>query len=183
MTKLIDPRIADILRQRRALGVEIAKTPTLRAQSVDLPGVGTAPDPNPAKSVMGTPPSSPVSDTELAALLDGVLPQIDGLIRKAIADIKSDGRLTMAEALALVPEIRNIISLVVGEMLPQIKGQSAYNLVALLISVLVQQYVAPYLPPILRGYLTPQAIRVGLSGLQSAYDTWVKPRLSQGGTP
>ena len=36
---------------------------------------------------------------ELAALLARVLPQVDALVRQAIGNIRSDGRLTMAEAL------------------------------------------------------------------------------------
>ena len=83
------------------------------------------------------------------------------------------------EALALVPEIRNIVSLVVGEFLPQIKGSSAYDLVSLVLAVLVQQYVSPRLPAVLRPYLTAQAIRSAINGLQWAYDNWVKPRLKK----
>lgn len=170
----IDPRIAEILRQKAEKNIIIRKTetPRLRPQNIEAPAV---PDPVPLPSV--PPVSVPVDDAELVALLDGVLPRLDALIRQAIADVRSDGKLTWAEALALVPEIRNLTSLVVGEMLPQIKGTSAYALVTLVLAVLVRQYVSPHLPAVLRPYLTVQAIRAAIDGLQRAYDNWVKPRL------
>lgn len=168
----IDPRIAEILRQRAAQQITIQKTEQPRLRTQALPD---SPDPVPAPTQ--PPVTSTVGDAELAALLDGALPRIDLLIRKAISDVRSDGKLTMIEAAALVPEIRNITSLVVADILPQIKGRSAYDLVSLLLAVLVRQYVSPFLPAILRPYLTVQAIRVAINGLQSAYDNWVRPRL------
>lgn len=161
----IDPRIAEILRQKAAKSITIKKT---EAANVRL---------NPQSALPSTPIETPVADDELAALLDGVLPRLDALIRKAIADVRSDGKLTWAEALALVPEIRNLTSLVVGDMLPQIKGTSAYDLVTLVLAMLVRQYVTPRLPVFLRQYLTLQAIRTAINGLQHAYDTFIRPRL------
>lgn len=168
----IDPRIAEILRQRAEQGVNIRETtpprpaPQATAQSIPFPTDPAAP----AQTTV-------LPDEDLAALLDGILPRIDALIRAAVRDVRSDGRLTMAEALALAPEIRNIVSQVVGEMLPQIKGQSAADLVSLVLAVLIREYVSPHLPAFLRGYLTTQVIRAMIAGLQRAYEMWIRPKL------
>ncbi|WP_135230528.1 hypothetical protein [Deinococcus fonticola] len=163
----IDPRIAEILRQKAQKGIAIQKTevPRLRPQAAEAPT-----DPVPPREI-------PVGTPELSGMLVDVLSIADTLIRRAIDAVRSDGRLTMVEALALVPDIRNIVSEVVGRLLPEIKGQSAYDLVSLVLAVLVQQYVSPHLPALLRPYLTARAIRTAINGLQWAYDTWVKPRL------
>ena len=163
----VDPRIAEILRQRAQQGVAITRTAQVRAQST--PAV-------PQLDLPATPAETPLDDSELAALLDGVLPRIDALIRQTISDVRSDGKLSMAEALALAPEVRNIVSLVVAQMLPQIKGTSARELVILVLSVLLRQYVSPHLPAVLRPYLTAQTLRVLVRGLEWAYQNWVKPR-------
>lgn len=171
MTQHIDPRILDILRRRAEQAITIVRTeaPRLRPQgvpSLDAPATET-----------------PMSDGELGLALALVLPRIDALVRRAITDIRSDGRLTWAEALALAPELRNIVSLVIAEVLPDIKGTSAYDLVALVTATLIAQYVAPRLPAALRPYLTAQAIRTAIKGLQFAYDNWVRPRLQKAPTP
>ncbi|SMB85642.1 hypothetical protein [Deinococcus hopiensis] len=181
----VDPRIAEILRQRAEQGVTITKTetPTLRPQSAPTPTVkpeSTASALPPLQMPSLNPPPSvetPMDDGELSALLDGVLPHIDALVRKAINDVRADGRLSMAEALALAPEVRNIISLVIGQMLPQIKGTSARELVILVLAVLLRQYISPYLPALVRPYLTAQTLRVLVRGLEAAYISWIKPRL------
>ncbi|SMB81782.1 hypothetical protein SAMN00790413_04719 [Deinococcus hopiensis KR-140] len=64
----------------------------------------------------------------------------------------------MAEALALAPEVRNIVLLVIGRMLPHIKGTSAHELVILVLAVLLRQYIGPY-PPALGP--TPRHRRCG----------------------
>ncbi|WP_034382952.1 hypothetical protein [Deinococcus sp. YIM 77859] len=168
----VDPRIAEILRQRAQQGVTITRTAQVRAQST--PTV-------PQLDLPTTPAEVPLDDSELAALLDGILPRIDALVRQAITNIRGDGRLSLAEALALAPEIRNIVSLVVGEMLPQVKGTSARELVILVLSVLLRQYVSPHLPALVRPYLTAQTLRTLVRGLEWAYDQWVRPRLRGSG--
>lgn len=165
----IDPRIAEILRQRAEQQVVIRETKP--APPVPPVAVQSIPAPTPGSQTAVLP------DEDLAALLDGILPRIDATIRATIRDVRSDGRLTMAEALALAPEIRNIVSQVVGEMLPQIKGQSAADLVALVLAVLIREYVSPHLPAFLRGYLTTQVIRAMIAGLQRAYEMWIRPKL------
>ena len=183
----IDPRIAAILRQRAEQAIAISKT-TVRPVPVTAPQVPAAPQPAapapqpvPQPQVRGIDPDpvveTPVSDAELAGLLARILPQIDALVREAISNIRSDGRLTMAEALALAPEIRNIVSAVIAQGLPQIKGRSAYDLVVLVLAQLLAQYVNPALPPFLRPYLTAATLKAVVSGLEFAYRTWVKPRL------
>ncbi|SMB86501.1 hypothetical protein [Deinococcus hopiensis] len=181
----IDPRIAEILRRRAEQGVTITKTetPTLRPQSVPTPTVrpqSTASAPPPIQMPSLNPPlpiETPMDDGELAALLDGVLPRIDTLVRQAINDVHNNGRLSMAEALSLAPEVRNIVSLVIGQMLPQIKGTSARELVILVLAVLLRQYISPYLPALVRPYFTAQTLRVLVRGLEAAYVSWIKPRL------
>ena len=167
----IDPRIAAILRQRAEQAIIISKA-------------APRPVPTPAPQVRGIDPDpvveTPVSDTELAGLLARILPQIDALVRQAIGNIRNDGKLTMAEALALAPEIRNIVSAVVAQGLPQIKGRSAYDLVVLVLAQLIGQYVAPSLPAVVRPYLTAATLKAVVRGLQFAYDTWVRPRLGKG---
>lgn len=182
----IDPRIAEILRQRAQQGVTIRETrpaPAPRPAPVPDPagqGQGEAvvfPPYTPTPSVQ--PQTAVLPDEDLAAQLARVLPRIDAIIRRTVADVRSDGRLSMVEALALAPEIRNIVSQVIGEMLPQIKGQSAADLVALVLAVLVQQYVSPHLPAFVRGYVTTQLIKTLIAGLQRAYEQWVKPKLQR----
>lgn len=196
----IDPRIAEILRQRAQKGVTIRETrPAPAPRPVPLPAgpaptVRPVPLPDPGLQGQGEavpfPPYTPtpsvqpqvvvLSDEALAGQLALVLPRIDALIRRAISNIQSDGHLSMAEAIALAPEVRNIVSQVIGEMLPQIKGQSAADLVALVLAVLIQQYISPRLPVFLRGMITTQLIRTMIATLQHAYETWVKPRLQTG---
>ena len=182
----IDPRIAEILRRRAQQGIVITRTetPAIRPQTVPA-APPTAQSPAPSVPGVDAPPvpvEVPLDDSELAALLDGVLPRIDALIRQTISDVRSDGKLSMAEALALAPEVRNIVSLVVAQMLPQIKGTSARELVILVLSVLLRQYVSPHLPAVLRPYLTAQTLRVLVRGLEWAYQNWVKPRLGRAAT-
>ncbi|SMB83080.1 hypothetical protein SAMN00790413_04252 [Deinococcus hopiensis KR-140] len=74
-----------------------------------------------------------------------MLPRIDALVQKAISNVRADGRPSMAEALALATEVRNIVSLVIGQMLPQIEGTSARKLLSLVLAVL-RQYNNPSLP-------------------------------------
>lgn len=171
----VDPRIAAILEQRRRQGVEIRRTIPATPLSVpaavpETPSVPTQTDP---------PATVPVTDTELAAILARLLPAADALIREAIAALRSDGRLTVAEALGLAPELRNIVAEVVGSLAPAIKGTSARELVILVMSALLVQYVSPYLPALLRPYLTAQTLRTLVGGLEYAYQTWVKPRLKK----
>lgn len=185
----IDPRIAAILRQRAEQAIIISKTaprpvPTTAPQVPAAPQpAAPAPRPVPQPQVRGldaTPMTeTPVSDAELAELLARILPQIDALVRQAIGNIRSDGKLTMAEALALAPEIRNIVSAVVAQGLPQIKDRSAYDLVVLVLAQLIGQYVAPSLPAVVRPYLTAATLKAVVRGLQFAYDTWVRPRLGK----
>jgi hypothetical protein len=170
----IDPRIAEILRRRAEQGVTITRTPT--PATMTAPRVPGAPI-EVTRTTTVTPQEAPVGDAELADLLGQVLPRIDALVRRAITDLRSDGRLTLVEALALAPEVRLIVSQVIGELLPEIKGTSARELVILVLSVLVQQYVSPYLPALLRPYLTAQLLRTLIAGLETAYQRWVKPRL------
>lgn len=177
----IDPRIADILRKRAEQGTVINKTITLPPRRVPP----LAPDLE-AQSVpsLDTPAQTwtaevPVSDTELAGLLAQVLGRADTLIRGLIAGIRSDGRLTLVEALSLAPDVRNIVSQVVGEVLPQIKGSSARELVILVLATLIQQYVSPHLPALVRPYLTAQTLRVLVSGLEHAYRNWIAPKLKK----
>ena len=172
----IDPRIADILRKRAEQGTVINKTVPVPPRRVPTP----APDLQ-AQSVpsLDTPAPTwtaevPVSDTELAGLLAQVLGRADTLIRGLIAGIRSDGRLTLVEALSLAPDVRNIVSQVVGEVLPQIKGSSAREL-----ATLIQQYVSPHLPALVRPYLTAQTLRVLVSGLEHAYRNWIAPKLKK----
>lgn len=47
----------------------------------------------------------------------------------------------------------------------------------LVLAQLLRPYLAPSLPTPLRGWLTTQTLRALIAGLQSAYDTWVKPKL------
>lgn len=172
----VDPRIAEILRRRAEQGVTITRTPT--PTTVPAPRVPGA-TVEVTRTTTVTPQEAPVGDAELADLLGQVLPRIDALVRRAITDLRSDGRLTLVEALALAPEVRLIVSQVIGE-LPEIKDTSARELVILVLSVLVQQYVSPYLPALLRPYLTAQLLRTLIAGLETAYQRWVKPRLSGG---
>lgn len=182
----IDPRIAEILRQRAQKGVTIRETrpaPAVRPVPLPDPGVQGQGEavPFPLPTSLTPPPQVVVlSDAALAGQLALVLPRIDALIRRAIADVKSDAHLSMTEAIALAPEVRNIVSQVIGEMLPNIKGQSAADLVALVLAVLIQQYISPRLPVFLRGMITTQLIKTMLATLQHAYETWVKPRLQTG---
>ena len=191
----IDPRIAEILRKRREQGTVIEKTvqvrptplptgPATTARPVPLP-TGTpasaAPVPLPSVSVpaLDTPATEtvPLDDNELAQGLALVLPATDALIRQVITAARSDGKLTWSEALLLAPEIRNIVSDVVARVLPQIKGTSARELVILVLAQLLGQYLAPYLPAPLRGWLTAQTLRTLMQGLEFADQTWVRPRL------
>lgn len=190
----IDPRIAEILRKRREQGTVIEKT--VQVRPVPLP-TGPATTARPVPLPTGTPSAAPVSlpsvsvpaldtpatetvplgDNELAQGLALVLPATDALIRQVITAARSDGRLTMAEALLLAPEIRTIVSDVVARVLPQIKGTSARELVILVLAQLLGQYLAPSLPVPLRGWLTAQTLRTLVQGLEFAYTTWVRPRL------
>lgn len=183
----IDPRIAEILRQRVEKGVTIRQTrpaPAPHPAPLPEPGLQGQGEAVPFPPYTSTPSVQPqmvvLSDEALAGQLALVLPRIDALIRRAVQDVRSDGRLSMAEALALAPEVRNIASQVIGETLPHIKGQSAADLVALVLAVLIQQYVSPHLPAFLRGYLTTQVIRAMIASLQRAYEMWVRPKLQVG---
>lgn len=186
----IDPRIAEILRKRREQGTVIEKTVAVQARPVPL-STGTpanaAPVPLPSVQVpaLDTPATEtvPLSDSELAQGLALVLPATDALIRQVITAARSDGKLTWSEALLLAPEIRNIVSDVVARVLPQIKGTSARELVILVLAQLLQQYLAPYLPAPLRGWLTAQTLRTLVQGLEFAYQTWVRPRLAKPAAP
>ena len=122
-------------------------------------------------------------DGELAESLALVLPATDALIRRAILALRSDGKLSWNEALALTPEIRNIVSEVVAKVLPEIKGVFARELVILVLAQLLGQYLAPSLPAPLRGWLTAQTLRTLVQGLEFAYQTWVRPRLGRSTTP
>lgn len=171
MTQHIDPRILDILRRRAEQAITIRRTdaprlPPLSVPSLDAPATET-----------------PMSDGELGLALALVLPRIDTLVRRAITDIRSDGRLTWAEALALAPELRNIASLVIAEVLPDVRGTSARELVILVTAALIGQYVAPRLPVVLRSYLTAATLRAVIRGLETAYQAWVRPRLHKAPTP
>ena len=162
----LDPRIAAILRQRAQQGITILQTKVQARTQATTPGLDI---PHVSETEVG--------DAELAALLARLLPQVDALVREAITHIRSDGRLTIAEALALAPEIRNIISMVVAQGLPQVKGRSAYDLVVLMVAEVLRQYVGPHLPAVVRPYLTAAILRLMAQGLQFAYDNWVKPQL------
>ena len=179
----IDPRIAAILRDRTAKGVTIQKTVPVQAQSTGAPPQwpGSVAVQVPALDSPAVPPTTtvPLNDGDLAEGLAQVLPAADALIRRAILAMRSDGKLSWNEALALAPEVRNIVSEVVAKLLPEIKGTSARELVILVLAQLLQQYLAPYLPAPLRGWLTAQTLRTLVQGLQFAYDTWVRPRLGQ----
>lgn len=193
----IDPRIAEILRKRREQGTVIEKT--VQVRPVPLP-TGPATTARPVPLPTGTPASAvlvplpgvpvpaldtpatetvPLGDNELAQGLALVLPATDALVRQVITAARSDGKLTWNEALLLAPEIRNIVSDVVARVLPQIKGTSARELVILVLAQLLGQYLAPYLPAPLRGWLTAQTLRTLVQGLEFAYQTWVRPRLDQ----
>jgi hypothetical protein len=182
LTMTIDPRIAEILRQRREQGVVIEQTLQVPRKStgatpswVPSGTFGTTPLQVPALDT--TTEITPLDDSELAKRLAIILPATDTLIRNAIAALKSDGKLTWLEALTFVPDIRNIVSEVVGKLVPEIKGTSARELVILVLAQLLQQYLSPYLPAPLRGWLTAQILCTLVAGLQSAYEIWVKPRL------
>ncbi|KQR33108.1 hypothetical protein [Deinococcus sp. Leaf326] len=198
----IDPRIAAILRDRAAKGVVIEKTVQVQTRPVPLPTgpvpttrpvplptgqsagtsggtFGTAPLPQvPALDTPAT-TTVPLSNSELVEPLANVLRECDRLIGKLLVAARSDGGLTMVEALTLAPEIRNIVSEVVGKLLPEIKGTSARELVILVLAQLLQQYLAPRLPLPLRGWLTAETLRSLVKGLEFAYTMWVKPRLSK----
>ena len=139
--------------------------------AVQVPALDSPPVPQTTTVALG--------DGELAEGLALVLPAADALIRRAIVDMRSDGKLSWNEALALAPEIRNIVSEVVAKVLPETKGTSARELVILVLAQLLGQYLAPSLPAPLRGWLTAQTLRALVQGLQFAYDTWVRPRLGQ----
>lgn len=197
----IDPRIAEILRQRREQGMTIEKTVAVQAQVQPRPlptgpvssvrptpfpsGAPTSVTPVPMPSVqvpaldVPATETAPLDDSELAERLAAILPAADRLIRRAILDIKSDGKLSWSEALLLAPEIRTIVSEVVGKLVPQIKGTSARELVILVLAQLLTQYVSPSLPAPLRGWLTAQTLRTLVQGLEYAYQTWVKPKLGK----
>lgn len=162
----LDPRIAEILRKRREQAIVIEQT----VQRQIAPG-----------SAQTTTETIPLDNSELAERLAEILPAADALIRSAILALRSDGRLTWLEALTLAPEVRNIVSEVVGKLVPEIKGASARELVILVLAQLLQQYLAPYLPALVRGWLTAQTLRTLIDGLQLAYATWVKPKLQKGG--
>jgi hypothetical protein len=202
----IDPRIAAILRDRATKGVIIQKTVQVQTRPVPLPAgpapttrpvplpsgqsAGTSggtfgtPVPLPQVPSLDTPATTtvPLSNSELVEPLAKVLQECDRLIGKLIVAARSDGGLTMIEALTLAPEIRNIVSEVVGRLLPEIKGTSARELVILMLAQLLQQYLAPRLPLPLRGWLTAETLRSLVKGLEFAYTTWVKPRLSKPAT-
>ena len=181
----IDPRIAAILRDRAAKGVTIQKTVQVQAQSTGAPPQWPGRVAAVQVLALDTPPvpqttTVPLGDGELAEGLAQVLPAADALIRRAILAMRSDGKLSWQEALALAPEVRNIVSEVVAKLLPEIKGTSARELVILVLAQLLQQYLAPYLPAPLRGWLTVQTLRTLVQGLEFAYTTWVKPKLQKG---
>jgi hypothetical protein len=178
----IDPRIAEILRTRREQGVVIAQTVQVPRKSTGATpswvptGIfGSTPLQVPALDT--TTEVAPLDDVALAERLAIILPAADGLIRKAVAAVRNDGKLTWMEALTLAPELRNIVSEVVGKVVPEIKGTSARELMILVLAQLLQQYLSPSLPAPLRGWLTAQMLRTLVAGLQSAYETWVKPKL------
>lgn len=178
----IDPRIAEILRTRREQGVVIAQTVQVPRKStgatpswVPTGTFGSTPLQVPALDT--TTEVAPLDDVALAERLAIILPAADGLIRKAVAAVRNDGKLTWMEALTLAPELRNIVSEVVGKVVPEIKGTSARELMILVLAQLLQQYLSPSLPAPLRGWLTAQMLRTLVAGLQSAYETWVKPKL------
>ncbi|KQR25567.1 hypothetical protein [Deinococcus sp. Leaf326] len=135
----IDPRIAEILRTRREQGVVIEQTVQVPRKSTGatpswVPNgtFGSAPLQVPALNT--TTEVTPLDDVALAERLALILPAADSLIRKTVAAVRNDGKLTWMEALTLAPELRNIVSEVVGQVVPEIKGTSARELVILVLA-------------------------------------------------
>jgi hypothetical protein len=176
LTMTIDPRIAEILRQRREQGVVIEQTLQVPRKSTSatpswVPGgtFGTTPLQVPALDT--TTEITPLDDSELAKRLAIILPATDTLIRNAIAALKSDGKLTWLFSAAIAPDIRNIVSEVVSKLAPEIKGTSARELVILILAQLQRQDLSPYPPAPLRGQLTAQTLRTLVAGVQRADET------------
>lgn len=67
-----------------------------------------------------------------------------------------------------------------GQACPRpLRGASARELVILVLAVLLRQYISPYLPALLRPYLTAQTLRTLVRGLEWTYQTWVRPQLER----
>lgn len=155
----VDPRIAEILAARRR--AETAPTVVITQQArVD------------AASGDVQPPLAYLTDEQLAALLDKLLPGITAGIQAALAAFKAR-KLSLTDALTLGTTIAAVVSTAVKDGAPLIRGQSARTLVIVIFSVLFDRHLAPLLPV----WLKPFAglVKAGvIRGLESLYQAVIK---------
>ncbi|OLV19521.1 hypothetical protein [Deinococcus marmoris] len=193
----IDPRITAILEARKTAGIVITKTLTpasipatppartggsigggFSAQSVGIPAAAPAPTPAPA------PVEVPVPDAELAVILTDVISAGEHLVKEVLAAF-GDRKLSIMEIADLATQVRNLISLAVGQAAPAIKGTSARDLVILVLPTFIVKYIIPHVPipawapSWLRSKITAGTISGLIKGLEYAYTNWVKPRIGK----
>ena len=182
----IDPRITEALQNARArqelrdAAVAAARSAGVKITAQSIPATparnaevqsSTAndgvilPAPQPATETTAT-------ETQLASLLDNVLPQVLTGVATARAAL-SDKKLSLVEAATLAQTVITVVSAAVKDGAPAVRGQSARALVIAVFSVVYDKFLADLLPAWLRpfsGLVRAAAIK----GLQSAYDSLVK---------
>lgn len=156
----VDPRIAEILAARKK-----AETAPNVIITQSLPANGTE---------NTNPPVQYVTDEQLAALLDELLPGITASVETAISAFKAR-KISIPEAINLGTTITGVVSTAIKDGAPLIKGQSARTLVIVIFSVLFDRYLAPMLPVWLKPFSGLVKATV-IKGLESLYQAVVKKK-------
>ncbi|SMB89230.1 hypothetical protein [Deinococcus hopiensis] len=161
-----------ILEARRKAGTVILSAPPAPITPQRTPeGIPTLPKLVPPPTPL---PPAPLGDSDLAALLTRLLPQVVGGIDQIKAAL-GDRKLSFPEALSLATTVAGVVSLAVRDGAPLVKGKSADALVVLIFGVVFDRYAVPLLP----GWVRPfaPALKAGaVAGLEALYRAVMKKR-------
>lgn len=156
----VDPRIAEILAARKK--AETAPN-VIITQSLPMSGTENT-----------SAPVQYLTDEQLAALLDKLLPGITKGIEAALVAFKSR-KISIPEAINLGTTIAGVISTAIKDGAPLIKGQSARTLVIVIFGVLFDKFVADRLPLWLKPFSGLVKATV-IKGLEALYQAVVKKK-------
>lgn len=162
--------IQDILAARRQASAVILSNPAQSIPSAPAPSAAAAQSVPDAP----TPEPAPLTESQLAAVLARMLPQILAGVGQARAAY-GDRKISWQEGLTLGTTVIGIVSSAVQSGAPLVQGQSARTLVIVIFGVLFDQFLAPLLPAWARpfaGLIKASVIR----GLEALYQTMVKLR-------